>query len=57
MTVAKAPTESREVIMAMKQQLEFRAELMSANDKPVAEPPKFSAPQSQIESFVPINRV
>lgn len=55
-SVAKA-TESREVMMALKQQQRFQAELMSANDTPVAEPPKFSAPQSRIESFVPINRV
>jgi hypothetical protein len=56
-TVAvKAPVESREVMLALKQQLKFRAELMSANDTPVAEPPKLSAPQSRIESFIPMNR-
>src|SRR3954466_15916808 len=47
--IAKIPTESREVRMAVKQQLQFRAELMSANDVPVAEPPKRSAPQSWVK--------
>jgi hypothetical protein len=48
------PSEPREVRMALKQQLQFRAELMSVNDLPVAEPPKLSAPQSRIESSVRI---
>ncbi len=55
--VAKASVESREVLMAVKQQSRFRAELMSASDTPVAEPPKMSAPQSRIESFVSMTRV
>jgi hypothetical protein len=51
---ATIPSEPREVRMALKQQLQFRAELMSVNDLPVAEPPKLSAPQSRIESSVRI---
>jgi hypothetical protein len=54
---AKIPSEPREVMMAVKQQLKFRAELMSANDGPVAEPPKLSAPQSRIEPSVRITMV
>src|SRR4051812_6568694 len=34
--IAKVRTEPREVMMAVKLQLKFRAELMSANDVPVA---------------------
>jgi len=52
--IVKVPTEPRAVMMAVKQQLQFRAELMSANDVPVAEPPKLSAPQSRIEPSVRI---
>jgi hypothetical protein len=48
-SAAKVPTESREVMIALKQQLQFRAELMSANDTPIAEPPKVSAPQSGLK--------
>jgi hypothetical protein len=55
--VAKVPNEPREVMMAVKQQLKFRAELMSANDVPVAEPPKMSAPQSGLKSSVGIMAV
>jgi hypothetical protein len=51
---ARLPTEPREVMMAVKLQLKFRAELLSANDVPVAEPPKLSAPQSRIEPSVRI---
>jgi hypothetical protein len=55
--IAKASTQPREVMMAVKLQLKFRAELMSANDVPVAEPPKLSAPQSRIEPSVRITMV
>jgi hypothetical protein len=55
--IAKVRTESREVMMAVKLQLKFRAELMSANDVPVAEPPKLGAPQSRIEPSVRITLV
>jgi hypothetical protein len=51
-SVVKVPTESREVMMAVKHQLIYRTELMTANDVPVAEPPKFSAPQSRNEPAV-----
>ncbi|MGZ4964510.1 MAG: hypothetical protein ACXWJB_11200 [Limisphaerales bacterium] len=51
-TVAKAPDQSSEVRMAVKQQSQFRAELMSANDAPAAEPPKMSAPQSGLKPSV-----
>lgn len=54
---AKVPNEPREVMIAVKQQLKFRAELMSANDVPVAEPPKMSAPQSGLKSPVGITVV
>ena len=47
--IAKVPNEPREVRMALRQQLQFQAELMSANEVPVAEPPKLGAPQSRIE--------
>jgi hypothetical protein len=55
--IAKVHAEPREVMMAVKLQLKFRAELMSANDVPVAEPPKLSAPQSRIEPSVRITLV
>lgn len=51
-TVAKAPVESREVLMALKQQSQLREELMSATDMPAAEPPKMSAPQSGLKPSV-----
>jgi hypothetical protein len=54
---AKIPTQPREVMMAVKLQLQFRAELMSAIDVPVAEPPKLGAPQSRIEPSVRITIV
>jgi hypothetical protein len=52
--IAKVPNEPREVMMAVKLQVKFRAELMSANDVPVAEPPKLGVPQSRIEPSVRI---
>lgn len=56
-TVAKEPTESREVLMAVKQQLQLREELMSANDMPAVEPPKMSAPQSGLKPSIQIMAV
>jgi plasmid stabilization system protein ParE len=55
--IAKVPNQPREVMIAVKQQLKFRAELMSANDVPVAEPPKLGAPQSRLEPSVQITMV
>jgi len=55
--IAKMPAQPREVMTAVKLQLKFRAELMSALDVPVAEPPKSGAPQSRIEPSVRITFV
>lgn len=57
LVAAKVPVESREVMMAVKQQLQFRAELMSANDAHAVEPPKMSAPQSGLKPSVQIMAV
>lgn len=46
--MATVAAPSREVLMALKQQRQLRAELLSASDVPVAEPPKWSAPHSRV---------
>lgn len=55
--IAKTTAQPREVMMAVKLQLKFRAELMSANDVPVAEPPRMGAPHSRLEPSVRITMV
>jgi hypothetical protein len=53
--VASSPIPSRETLVALKQQRQLRAELLSAaNEIPPAEPPKLSAPHSRINPKVQI---
>jgi hypothetical protein len=53
--LAASPAPSTETMLALKEQRQLRAELLSAaNDVPVAEPPKLSAPHSRID---PINQI
>lgn len=53
--VAASPAPSRETLVALKQQRQLRAELLSAaSEVPVAEPPKLSAPHSRINPAIQI---
>jgi hypothetical protein len=51
---AITPEPPREVLVALKQQRQLRAELLSSSDAPVAEPPKWPAPHSRVEPTVQI---
>lgn len=50
--VASMQMPSREILVALKQQQQLRAELLSSSEKAVAEPPKWSAPHSRIDPRV-----
>ncbi|MDB6057195.1 MAG: hypothetical protein JWO95_1039 [Verrucomicrobiales bacterium] len=47
--VASVQVPAREILVALKQQQQLRTELLSSSEKPVAEPPKWSAPSTRID--------
>jgi hypothetical protein len=50
--VASMQMPSREIVLAVKQQQELRTKLLSSSETPDVEPPKWSAPHSQVEPSV-----
>jgi hypothetical protein len=50
--VASVQMPAREILVALKQQQQLRTELLSSSEKPVAEPPKWSAPSTRIDPRV-----